>query len=70
VPAVDNFRENVRRALSLKGWTQEKLADESGVHFVTISRILCGKIEPSITVCEKISVALALPFEKFFANPV
>lgn len=70
MPAIDNFRENVRRAMSLKGWTQEKLADESGVHFVTINRILRGKLEPSVTVCERIAVALGLPVERFFSTPV
>lgn len=36
----------LRDARDIKGWTLEKLAEESGVHKATISRLESGKTKP------------------------
>ena len=43
---------------SASGITQQELAKLSGVHFVTINRILRQNQTPSFDVCEKLANAL------------
>jgi len=57
-PAVKQFGENVRAARLAKGWTQERLAHETGLATVQISRIERGVREVRITTLLRISRAL------------
>ena len=50
---------NVRRLREAKGWSQERFADEAGIHRTYVSDIERGARNPTITVVEK----LAKPFE-------
>lgn len=59
----DEFAETLRAMLSDKGMTQVELARRSGVSIPTISKILCGKMEPSFTTCEKLVSALSADLE-------
>ena len=65
-----NMRANLRRIFS-SGVVQAKVAKDSGVHPVQISRILHGSIEnPSIGSLEQLAIALEIPVEILIsANP-
>ena len=52
---VDRFRTNLAALLGSKQMTQADLAERSGVHFVTVSRVLSGNASPSLAICEKLS---------------
>lgn len=59
--------DNIRRGLAIKGLTQEQLSTLADVHWTSISRVLNGKQDPSVTFCEKIAKALRIvPSEKIF----
>lgn len=47
-------------ALACKGWSQKKLADETGISESTVSRYLNGERVPKINNIHKISDALDL----------
>ena len=52
------FGRNVRAARHARGWTQERLAHESGLATVQISRIERGKREVRITTLLRLVKAL------------
>lgn len=66
VAYAENFVDNVRRAMALRGWSQRELARQANLHWQTIHRILSGDMMPSIEVCEKIALALEMRPEKIF----
>lgn len=49
---------NVKRAREAKGWSQEELAWRSGLHRTYISGVERGVRNPTVSVLEKIGVAL------------
>ena len=65
---LENFRDNLRSALNAKGMTQQQLAQESGLHFVTVSRILGGIISPSVETCERLASAVGIDSPKIFSE--
>lgn len=65
---ADTFRDNLRNALQQKGLTQRELAQKTGVHEVTISRILKGKHDPTLEICEMLARGMKLPLDKIFAR--
>ncbi|THD64449.1 helix-turn-helix transcriptional regulator [Phenylobacterium sp.] len=50
----------VQRLRSEKGWSQEALADEAGLHRTYISGIERGVRNPTLTVLEKLANALGV----------
>lgn len=52
------FGKNVRRIRESKGWSQDKLADESGLHRTYISGIERGVRNPTIEIVSVIALAL------------
>ncbi len=69
VALKENFIANLRAAMRRLGWDQEKLSEESGVHYTTISRILNGRNEPSFANCERLANAVKIDPPKIFSNP-
>lgn len=69
MPLLTNFRENLKAAMDDKGFDQQDLARQSGVHYVTISRILSGKQDPTVTVCEKLAAAVGIRADLAFLTP-
>jgi transcriptional regulator with XRE-family HTH domain len=59
--AVRLFGENVKAARKARGWTQEELAENSGLASVQISRIERGVREVRITTLLRLLKALELP---------
>lgn len=52
---------NLQRYRRQKGWSQEQLAFESGLHRTYISGIERGVRNPTIQIIEEIADALAIP---------
>lgn len=69
MPLAANFRENLAEAMSLRNISSVELSRRSGVHTVTISRILHGHLEPSVTMCEKLAKAAEMRPESAFLPP-
>lgn len=59
--AVELFGENVRAARKARGWTQEELAEKTGLAAVQVSRIERGVREVRITTLLRLLKALDLP---------
>ena len=70
VALIDNFIANIEAGMHRHGWTQRELARQSGVHYVTINRILKRQMDPTMDTCERLAGALELHPEIIFRNPV
>lgn len=55
---VERLRINLRAQRQQKGWSQEKLAFESGLHRTYISDLERGARNPSITTIDKLALTL------------
>lgn len=66
--AATIYRKNLVRAAKAQGVNQRELARRSGVHWVTVNRVVRGHIVPSIPVAERLAAAVGLPLSKIFAG--
>lgn len=69
MPLLENFLDNLRAAMDEKDIDQQDLSRVSGVHYVTISRILTGKQDPTVKVCEKLAKAAGMRPDLAFLTP-
>lgn len=51
---------NMRRLRQSKGWSQEEFAHEAGLHRTYVSDLERGARNPTITVIDKLAVALGV----------
>lgn len=65
----NNFIANLTAAMDRLEWNQQDLAEASGVHYVTINRILNGHNEPKFDICEKLAKAVGIDPPKIFSAP-
>jgi len=63
------FGQNVRLAREKKGWSQDRLSDESGLHRTYISGIERGVRNPTIEIVQQVAVALDVDIQELFADP-
>lgn len=63
-----HFGQNVRLAREKKGWSQDRLSEESGLHRTYISGIERGVRNPTIEIVQQIAVALDVDIQELFAN--
>ena len=70
MPLLDNFLVNLRDAMTRQDITGMQLAKASGVHYVTISRILNGRLSPSVDVCERLAKGVGLRPDTVFLEPL
>jgi len=56
--AVEQFGRNLRAARKERGWTQEELADRSGLAMVQVSRVERGVREIRLTTMLRLVAAL------------
>lgn len=49
---------NMKRLRDVKGWSQEELADQAGIHRTYVSGVERGVRNPTATVLEKLANAL------------
>jgi transcriptional regulator with XRE-family HTH domain len=52
---------NLRRLRQSKGWSQEEFAHQAGLHRTYVSDLERGARNPTITVVDKLAVALGVP---------
>jgi len=64
---TDAFRENVRYYTKLKGMTLGGLADKAGLSREWLSKMLAGRSNPTLPVCERIANALDMSLEALIA---
>ena len=63
------FGQNVRLVREKKGWSQDRLSEESGLHRTYISGIERGVRNPTIEIVQQIAVALDVDIQELFADP-
>ncbi|MEZ5747445.1 MAG: helix-turn-helix transcriptional regulator [Paracoccaceae bacterium] len=51
----------MRRLRQSKGWSQEEFAHQAGLHRTYVSDLERGARNPTITVVDKLAVALGVP---------
>ena len=66
---TDAFRANVREQCRLQGLTQDELAKRAGLSPEWLCRMLRGKSNPTLPVCERIAHALKTSLEALVAIP-
>ncbi len=69
VTLAENFAQNLRETLIRRGVSQSELSRRSGVTNAAISNILSGKMEPSLTMCEKLAAALDIRADLALVEP-
>jgi DNA-binding XRE family transcriptional regulator len=60
-PRVAGLGENLRRARTALGLTQEEVAERSGVHATEVSRIEAGKRDPKVSTLMRLAKAVEVP---------
>ena len=56
----ERLAKNLRRLRQLRGWSQEGLAFEAGIHRTYISDLERGARNPTITVVDKLASTLGV----------
>lgn len=59
---------NIQRLRTAKGWSQEELAFQAGLHRTYISGVERGVRNPTVTVLEKIAQALNITLAEAMAE--
>lgn len=63
------FGQNVRLAREKKGWSQDRLSEESGLHRTYISGIERGVRNPTIEIVQQIAISLDIDIQDLFLDP-
>lgn len=59
--AMSIFTDNVKHHMRQAGWTQQDMADASGMQRAQLSKMLAGRHDPRCRQMERIADALGLP---------
>lgn len=59
----------MKRLRTARGWSQEQLAFEAGIHRTYISDLERGARNPSILLLEKLALPLDVPASVLIADP-
>jgi len=61
--------KNLKKLRNKKGWTQEKLAREAGISYITLVKIERGNIEnPKLQTLVKLARALGVSLDKLVGS--
>ena len=63
-----NTQERIKQIMKVRGWSEYRLAKESGVPQSTISNIFNRNYQPSISSLEQICRAFGITLAQFFAD--
>jgi len=63
------FRSNVRKHVELLGMKYADLAEKANISRPYLHRMLAGKSQPTLPVCEAIAAALGTSLEALLAEP-
>jgi len=67
---VKLITSNIQRLRELKGFSQKEVAAAMGIPQGQYSRMENGKVEPSISTLEKLSIALDVSITEFFKSGI
>lgn len=62
--------ENIRKLRKQLGWSQEVLAEKTGVSAPYITQIEVGKRTPSLDIVEKLASALGVEYKTLFETNI
>lgn len=66
--AMDTLRKNIRLMLTTRGWTQTRLAEETGIKLPNINRILNQDVNISMETAEKLADAFGLSLAEMLSE--
>lgn len=66
IPIETVLSENIKSLRRRLGWSQEFLAEKTGVSAPYITQIECGKRTPSLDIVEKLAFALGVEYKTLF----
>jgi transcriptional regulator with XRE-family HTH domain len=66
---LTEFGETIRAIRKSKGWSQEELAEASGLHRTYIGSIERGEQNVSLKNIKRLADALGVPIANLFASP-
>lgn len=66
IPIETVLRENLKMLRKELGWSQELLAEKTGVSAPYITQIEVGKRTPSLDIVEKLAIALGVEYKTLF----
>ncbi len=66
IPIETIIRENIKTLRKKLGWSQETLAERTGVSAPYITQIEVGKRTPSLEIVEKLASALGVEYKTLF----
>lgn len=69
MPALDNFRRNLRSAMQSKGISQRAIAEKAEMAYPYVNRVLQGKNAPSVPHAEKLAKAIGFPLVALLQEP-
>ncbi len=67
---INNFVANLRAAMQENSISGAELARRADLHWVTVSRILNGKLCPTLETCERLSEAAGIRPDTAFLEPL
>lgn len=66
IPIETVISENIKSLRKKLGWSQELLAEKTGVSAPYITQIEVGKRTPSLDIVEKLALALGVEYKTLF----
>lgn len=63
---LEAFAANIRRLRKERGLTQERLAEEAGLHLTDVARIETLRRDPGVKVVAKLAYGLGCPTSELF----
>ena len=69
VQAMHNFQRNLRSAMKLAGLSQRMMAEKAGFSYPYVNRVLQGKAEPTLPVCDAFADALGVELSELISDP-
>ncbi|MCC7424351.1 MAG: helix-turn-helix transcriptional regulator [Planctomycetaceae bacterium] len=64
-----HFRENLRFALHLRGLSQREFAERAMLSHPYVNRVLVGKVDPSLVMCDQMADALKFDLSDMLKPP-
>jgi transcriptional regulator with XRE-family HTH domain len=65
-PAAKSLARRIRALRMKRGWSQERLAEEAGIHRVYLAGIELAQRNPSLKNLENLAKALGISLPKLF----
>jgi transcriptional regulator with XRE-family HTH domain len=67
-PAAKTLARRIKLLRNRRNWSQERLAEEAGIHRVYLAGIELGQRNPSLRNLENLARALGVTLPKLFEN--